>query len=290
MRKQIQHIPQKGMNKDLSISKFTPEFTYDNYNIRFNSNEDNSLFTMTNEKGNVKSSFFIKETLYLKYNSNTIFTTIPNSVIDPDSGQIQPYTDQAVVIEIDCKDKYKLQIPVTHMFTYVGGAFYDKDDNYISGFKYSTVIAEGEYQTLSVPDNAKFMRVSYPSNISNAWHYNYGVITEDESNYDTTTIGVHNTSIIRGTVIGYSIINGYLVLFTTTRETTNELVGNIKPSVGIDRIYRFNKGELFDGESNFDLEAVLLFEGIDNESLNFSKEALLETLPIFESNEIQKIY
>ena len=155
MRKQIQHIPQKGMNKDLSISKFTPEFTYDNYNIRFNSNEDNSLFTMTNEKGNVKA------------------------------------------------------------------------------------------------------------------------ITDIE---------------ILGTTIGYSIINGYLVLFTTTRESTTELIGNAYPSVGIDRIYRINKGELFDGESNFDLEALLLFEGIDNESLNFSKESLLETLPIFESNEIQKIY
>lgn len=155
MRKQIQHIPQKGMNKDLSISKFTPEFTYDNYNIRFNSNEDNSLFTMTNEKGNVKA------------------------------------------------------------------------------------------------------------------------ITDIE---------------ILGTTIGYSIINGYLVLFTTTRESTTELIGNAYPSAGIDRIYRINKGELFNGETNFDLEAVLLFEGIDNESLNFSKESLLETLPIFESNEIQKIY
>ena len=155
MRKQIQHIPQKGMNKDLSISKFTPEFTYDNYNIRFNSNEDNSLFTMTNDKGNVKA------------------------------------------------------------------------------------------------------------------------ITDIE---------------ILGTTIGYSIINDYLVLFTTTRESTTELIGNAYPSVGIDRIYRINKGELFNGETNFDLEAILLFEGIDNESLNFSKEALLETLPIFESNEIQKIY
>ena len=291
MRKQIQHIPQKGMNKDLSISKFTPEFTYDNYNVRLNSNEDSSLFTITNEKGNIKTSFSIRELLYLNFVEGTEFTSIPNSVIDHSSGAVQPYTDAAKVMSIDCTNSYVLKIIVTHTFNYVGGAFYDKDGNYISGFLYDKTIPIGEFQTIQVPDNAVNMKVAYPTTSGTLdWKYFYCVETEDEDNYDTTSIGTHITSTIRGTVIGYSVINGYLVLFTTTRNTTTELIGNNTPTSGIDRIYRLNKSDLFNGETNFDLEALLLFEGENNNSLNFSKESLLETLPIFESNEIQKIY
>ncbi|NCD07250.1 MAG: hypothetical protein EOL97_14140, partial [Spirochaetia bacterium] len=49
--KQAQFIP-RGMNKDLSISKFNPEFSYDNKNIRITSRDDNSLLSIQNEKGN----------------------------------------------------------------------------------------------------------------------------------------------------------------------------------------------------------------------------------------------
>lgn len=48
--KQAQFIP-KGMSKDLSISKFNPEFSYDNKNIRITSREDTSLLSIQNEKG-----------------------------------------------------------------------------------------------------------------------------------------------------------------------------------------------------------------------------------------------
>jgi len=49
----------KGLNKDLSISKFSSQFLYDSYNVRIDSIEDNTLMTITNEKGNEK--FTIRE-------------------------------------------------------------------------------------------------------------------------------------------------------------------------------------------------------------------------------------
>lgn len=48
----------KGMSQDLSISKFNPEFSYENRNIRITSREDSSLLSITNERGNKKYTNF----------------------------------------------------------------------------------------------------------------------------------------------------------------------------------------------------------------------------------------
>lgn len=42
----------KGMQRDLSVSKFNPEFAFENMNIRITAREDNTLLSITNEKGN----------------------------------------------------------------------------------------------------------------------------------------------------------------------------------------------------------------------------------------------
>lgn len=49
--KQIMRFKPKGMNRDLSKANFSPEFSYENKNIRFTTNEANSLMSITNEKG-----------------------------------------------------------------------------------------------------------------------------------------------------------------------------------------------------------------------------------------------
>ena len=48
----------KGMNKDISKSKFSSDFAYDARNIRITAREGETLLTVTNEKGN-------KDVLYL---------------------------------------------------------------------------------------------------------------------------------------------------------------------------------------------------------------------------------
>lgn len=49
--KQEQHYF-KGMQRDLSVSKFNPEYAFDAQNIRITARENNTLLTVTNEKGN----------------------------------------------------------------------------------------------------------------------------------------------------------------------------------------------------------------------------------------------
>lgn len=48
--KQEQHQI-KGMQRDLTVSKFSPEYAYENMNIRITARENNTLLSATNEKG-----------------------------------------------------------------------------------------------------------------------------------------------------------------------------------------------------------------------------------------------
>lgn len=41
----------KGMNRDLSVSAFNPEFAFENINLRLSTNENNTLLSWVNEKG-----------------------------------------------------------------------------------------------------------------------------------------------------------------------------------------------------------------------------------------------
>jgi hypothetical protein len=52
MLKQEQHII-KGMTRDLTVSKFNPEFAYECKNIRITARDNSTLLTVTNERGNV---------------------------------------------------------------------------------------------------------------------------------------------------------------------------------------------------------------------------------------------
>ena len=42
----------RGMNKDSSYSTFSPEFSWENKNIRITAIDNNNLLSITNEKGN----------------------------------------------------------------------------------------------------------------------------------------------------------------------------------------------------------------------------------------------
>lgn len=48
--KRIQWIV-TGMQRDVSVSKFSPKHAYENYNLRLTAKEDNTLLSITNEKG-----------------------------------------------------------------------------------------------------------------------------------------------------------------------------------------------------------------------------------------------
>ena len=51
MAKKVMLWKTKGMNKDLSVSAFNPEFAFENMNLRLSTNDGNTLMSWVNEKG-----------------------------------------------------------------------------------------------------------------------------------------------------------------------------------------------------------------------------------------------
>ena len=51
MGKKLMGWKTKGMNQDLSVSAFNPEFSFENMNLRLSTNEGNTLMSWVNEKG-----------------------------------------------------------------------------------------------------------------------------------------------------------------------------------------------------------------------------------------------
>ena len=41
----------RGMNRDLSVSAFSPEFSFENRNLRLSTNEGNTMMSWVNERG-----------------------------------------------------------------------------------------------------------------------------------------------------------------------------------------------------------------------------------------------
>lgn len=78
--KATSHVIQ-GMQKDTSKSKLSKEFAFDAKNIRITAREDNTLLTITNEKGNSKlidlSGYYIGHCVL--NNQLVLFTTTPNA-------------------------------------------------------------------------------------------------------------------------------------------------------------------------------------------------------------------
>ena len=54
MQERRQHYTFKGMRRDIDKSIVSSEYLYDAMNIRLTAREDNTLLTVTNEKGNEK--------------------------------------------------------------------------------------------------------------------------------------------------------------------------------------------------------------------------------------------
>ena len=49
----------KGMNRDMSVSAFNPEFAFENVNLRLATNEGNTMMSWVNERGTKKMTLNI---------------------------------------------------------------------------------------------------------------------------------------------------------------------------------------------------------------------------------------
>ena len=74
-------LQNKGMYQDSSISKSSKEFAFENYGIRITGEQDNTLLSVTNEKGPIRTNniagTYLGKAILGKY--LIIFTTGANS-------------------------------------------------------------------------------------------------------------------------------------------------------------------------------------------------------------------
>lgn len=87
MTPEVAQFSNKGMNQDISVSKATNEFAFENYNIRITAVNDNTLLSVTNEKLPLQLNVSIttqpkvlnKVTVVKKFNSLQAFCEYPTS-------------------------------------------------------------------------------------------------------------------------------------------------------------------------------------------------------------------
>ena len=86
MEQKITTLHNKGMSRDLSISKVNTEFAYENFNVRIIARDHDTLLSVTNERGNKEIKFntpFSTNEILLGYavlnNYIVLFTHVDNS-------------------------------------------------------------------------------------------------------------------------------------------------------------------------------------------------------------------
>lgn len=218
MLKQEHHII-RGMTRDLTVSKFNPEFAYDCKNIRITARDNTTLLTVTNERGNKEIPIYIDvKSNKLSVSSNGIVTS---------------------------------QYPVASKINVAIRAEGNKS--------WHTTLEVGSSEDSTWKDNIQDTIIGVTGTTVDGLEY-------DDTYYYYSDIQPIKTPSLQvlGVLIGYNILNNYVTLFTTGDK---------------DRIYRLeNKQTYFEGK--------LLYEG----NLNFNTNNPIETLSVYENDDIQKVY
>lgn len=82
MVKKVMLWKTKGMNRDLSVSSFSPEFAYENLNLRLSTNDGNTLMSWVNEKGTKKLSIYNGEQGHTDEEFYLLGTAIGTAILD----------------------------------------------------------------------------------------------------------------------------------------------------------------------------------------------------------------
>lgn len=144
--------------------------------------------------------------------------------------------------------------------------------------------------------NADYAYENYNIRIVAGEDNNSFSLTNEKGNQHLSLIDSNfNEFEIVGTPIGQAVIDKYLILFTTTNDVNEDdiVIPIVEVEDNPDRIYKFHLDKvemtiLSEGYSTdtYNMKGELLYNG----NLNFRKYKPLETLPIYENEDILKVY
>ena len=151
--KRAQLIP-RGMQQDLSISKFNPEFSYENRNIRITAREDSALLSITNEKGNQKITNFVILTPNTK---ETVIVTVSYSLT------IENYVKATAVTNIPIPEDLDINFEINGFYNRINDtwivtqplALYKGDTTKTVVFREDTIANYVEVQKVYIDEEIK---------------------------------------------------------------------------------------------------------------------------------------
>lgn len=164
----------KGMQKDLSVSKASNEFVFDAYNIRITARENNTLFSVTNEKGNLEQNIYLAK-----------LDVVGNLISTVSGGIVSAYP-----VNSDVK------VMIKYTDTYSGE----------KGVTYATISKGTSYASVTTKFRVIYGMTILSEDIDDKYIY-YTV-------YDDSLLEISKSNVIPGTYLGHAVINKYLIVFS----------------------------------------------------------------------------
>ena len=187
MTPEVAQFSNRGMNQDISVSKATNEFVFENYNIRITAVNDNTLLSITNEK--------LPTNIPVEINNKEI----PNKITWGSKINISNNT-----VFMGFMSEYNVESDITVNYT-IANINTGETENNTTVIKVGTNKSEDD---VLLPINSELTYSVSPQSDDRMYYYTKDdELSESEKNYS-----------IRGVYLGHAILNNYLVLFTKALE------------------------------------------------------------------------
>lgn len=179
MEAKVLNFSLRGMQRDLSRSKFSPEFSYENKNVRIVSQGDGTLFSIVNERGQSKITLRTKqERLY----NIKVHGTISERTQSEDPiynilvyGNVYSNTEEENIYNITISgtiSENEPEAPTVHSITIHGDVSYDDSG---SG---ETPMFEFEKNTMRIGRRKSWAVVRYLGNTDNSVVFTHNLPSE----------------------------------------------------------------------------------------------------------------
>lgn len=253
MEKKTILLNNKGMTRDISISKANSDFAYENFNIRVIPMDKDTLLTVTNERGNKIQNLRKKN---IKYNKKITVQIVSDAfsyrVVLSEKLPFDIKLSWKREENVESERDGEVLIPKNTTIVTREGV-----DTFPSGYLYKMSIEEVNNTT----GNNFYYNIKYKYNKT---FQEFFKGNEYEVSYNIFNFNSNDT------LLGYSVINQYLVLFITNEITKT------------DSIYRVTVGDSTDSY----WEITKICSG----NLNFNVNNPIEALSNYESEDIIKVY
>ena len=164
------------------------------------------------------SGFFVRvsfsqknfEKIALKLNElqKLNYTVVDNEFVFSTSGDTSSYSGYQRTSKIDVSGMQYIDIGIGVTASNVGCAFYDKNDNYISGTDF-TAYSLGDVLTLAVPSNAKYFMVCWTKN-----NYKYFFVRLSSIQKNIVSLGTKVNELQTIADLEYTLTDGGYIIYS----------------------------------------------------------------------------